>query len=115
MSKIGSAGILVLMLVAGCASEPAKPVLVPLQPIPHLRYPLAMLQQGREGDVTVECTITTEGTTKDCIATRSAGGAAFVTAAIEFESRMRFAPVLRDGVPVEIPRHEFQVSFRLGR
>jgi len=115
MLKVRSAGILVLMLVAGCASEPAKPVLVPLQPMPRLRYPLAMLQQGREGDVTVECTITTTGTTKDCVVSRSAGGVAFIQAAIDFESQMRFEPVLQDGVAVEVPHHAFQVAFRLGR
>jgi protein TonB len=107
--------LVLLMLVAGCASEPATLVLVPLQPMPRLRYPPAMLQQGREGDVTVECTITTTGTTKDCVATRSAGGIAFIPAAIDFETQVRFEPVLRDGVPVEVPHHPFQVAFRLGR
>lgn len=101
-------------LVAGCASAPKQDELVPLETGVRLRYPLAMMQQGREGDVVVDCAVTTAGTTKNCMAVRSAGGAAFAQAALEYETQARYEPVLQDGKPVEVLHHEFYIRFRLG-
>jgi len=101
-------------LAAGCVSAPQQVELVPVKTALKLRYPMSMAQQGREGDVVVDCTITTAGTTKDCVAVRSLGGAAFVPDALALAAQMRFEPVLRDGVPVEVPHQERHILFRLG-
>jgi TonB family protein len=89
-----------------------RDILVPLTVAGYpLVYPKRMLDSGREGTADVTCRITVVGFAKDCAVLNSAGGSAFVDAALDHITRGRYAPELNQGVAVEV-QHEFVINFR---
>jgi protein TonB len=64
-------------------------------------FPLAAAQQQISGWVELEFTVTTDGNVKDAVVTASEPRRTFDSAALTAMRRYRYAPVLRDGQPVE--------------
>jgi protein TonB len=64
-------------------------------------FPRAAAQQQISGWVELEFTVTTEGNVKDAVVTASEPRRTFDSAALIAMRRYRYAPVLRDGQPVE--------------
>lgn len=64
-------------------------------------FPVAAAQQQISGWVELEFTVATDGSVKDVVVTASEPRRTFDSAALTAMRRYRYAPVLRDGQPVE--------------
>ena len=71
-----------------------------------------MLAQDKQGYVTMDCTITTLGRTRDCVVTQ-ATNRDFARAAQTYEASARYHPAMQDGVPIEVAHHIVQINFAL--
>ena len=75
-------------------------------------YPKAAAEQGIEGFVEMEFTITEEGKVADIVVMESAPGETFVDSAVQALSRWRFVPEKSDGI--RVPRRATQrIEFHL--
>lgn len=77
-----------------------------------LKYPKFMLDQRKEGDVMVECTVSLTGATKDCVVLQ-ANSPEFGQAALAYCIQAIYMPAVQNGVPVE-QRRSWKLTFRLG-
>ncbi|GGF49934.1 hypothetical protein GCM10011611_65400 [Aliidongia dinghuensis] len=71
-----------------------------------------MFAQGLNGSADVDCTVTVEGMTKDCVVVSSTNES-FAKAALEYVSGARYKPASRNGVPVEQTHHKFHIDFKM--
>lgn len=107
------AALVLLGLLAGCGTAaPPRPHPVPLdhdasdQPVsgPELVYPATFLVQRREGVVTVECTVLTDGTTKNCSVIAGSDEGEFRQASLDYVGHSKYTPATRKGVVSESTR-----------
>lgn len=77
-------------------------------------FPEEMLEENREGSVTVACDIGTDGRTSNCAVMNSSGGHAFVEAAMDFLRRARYQPAVTNGQAVVEHHHVLHINFALG-
>jgi TonB family protein len=77
-------------------------------------YPTEAAQQGLEGHVVLEFTITAQGTTKD-ISVVESSAPIFEEPAITAVSRWRYAPRVVNGAGVEMPGIHTVIRFALDR
>ncbi len=102
----------------------SKPVTKPVKPkidlnvVPTLRippvYPPRALRSGIEGVVTVEFTITTDGSVKDTVIVKAKPKKIFDKAVLKAIAKWKFDPDMVDGKPVE-KRARQDVKFKLQR
>lgn len=77
-------------------------------------FPEEMLEENREGSVTVACDIGTDGKPSNCQVVNSSGGHAFVEEAMAFLRRARYQPAVLNGQPVVEHHHVLHINFALG-
>jgi len=77
-------------------------------------YPRRAEQRGLEGYVTLEFTVTRQGTVRDARVIESSNSV-FDTAAVEAVMRFRYRPRVIDGEPVDVPGVQFRMTFQLER
>ena len=75
-------------------------------------YPRRAQQRGLEGYVTLEFTVTRQGTVRDPVVIESSNSV-FDQAAIDAVLRFRYRPRVIDGEPVDVPGVRFRITFRL--
>lgn len=75
-------------------------------------YPEQALEEGREGYVVVEYTVTSAGTTEDPRVIESTN-AVFNQAAIESVRKYKYRPRVVNGVPVDVPGVKTKIRFVL--
>jgi TonB family protein len=85
---------------------------LPLVRIPP-EYPPRALRERIEGHVTIEFTISDEGTVRDAVVVESIPPGVFDEAALASISRWRYSPRLQDGVPVERKGVRAQIRFEM--
>jgi hypothetical protein len=70
-------------------------------------YPSDYVRDGRAGEVAVDCIIDAGGEPQHCKVTDVLGGRRFAEAAVNWlnTGAVRFAPAIRNGVPVAEERH----------
>lgn len=95
-------------LAAGGADRSPVP-LVRIQP----DYPERARQQGIEGWVDVEFTISAVGTVVDPKVINAKPPRVFDRAAVEAMRRWKYNPMVKNGVPVEVPRQYQRLIFEL--
>ncbi|GBQ91529.1 TonB periplasmic protein [Gluconacetobacter johannae DSM 13595] len=78
-----------------------------------LEYPEDMLEENREGRVTVVCDVEATGETNNCAVTSVQGGQAFAQAALDYVRRARYQPAVKNGVPIKEFHHPYTITFRL--
>ncbi|MBM3515818.1 MAG: energy transducer TonB [Alphaproteobacteria bacterium] len=85
------------------------------QPVyrPETAYPLNMVSQGTQADVTVEYAIDDTGAVTQAKVIR-ATSTGFDQAAIDSIKKWRFTPMLKNGAAVASGGHQFTLMFRLG-
>lgn len=77
-------------------------------------YPRRAEQRGLEGYVTLEFTVTRQGTVRDARVIESSNSV-FDSAAVEAVMRFRYRPRVIDGEPVDVPGVQFRMTFQLER
>lgn len=77
------------------------------------QYPIRAAEQGIEGWVELEFTITPSGTVKDAVVLAARPGRIFDTEALRAISKWRYNPKIVDGKPVERPGVRVRLRFRL--
>ncbi len=77
-------------------------------------YPRRAEQRGLEGYVTLEFTVTRQGTVRDARVVESSNSV-FDSAAVEAVMRFRYRPRVIDGEPVDVPGVQFRMTFQLER
>jgi periplasmic protein TonB len=89
---------------AGAAADPAALAanLKPLKTVPP-DYPESALQHGVSGSVLLSFTVDTKGATSDVQVLQSTPAGVFDRAAVSAVKRWRYAPVIVNGVAVEVP------------
>jgi len=76
------------------------------------QYPRRAAERGLEGYVTLEFTVTRQGTVRDPVVIESTSSI-FDRAAIDAVLRFRYRPRVIDGEPVEVPGVRFRITFEL--
>ena len=76
------------------------------------QYPRRAQQRGLEGWVTLEFTVTEQGTVRDPVVVDSSSSI-FENAAKEAVQRFRYRPRVIDGEPVAVPGVQFRITFEL--
>jgi protein TonB len=98
-------------------TKPARPKIdtnvVPTLRIPPV-YPARALRSGIEGVVTVEFTISADGSVKDAVVVKAKPPKIFDKAVLKSITRWKFSPDMVDGKPVE-KRARQDVKFKLQR
>jgi protein TonB len=97
--------------VSGTAAAQNDRDVIPLVRI-NPDYPADMLAAKREGQVILQFTITTTGTTRD-IAAVGSSTPEFVPAAVAALAKWRYQPQMENGQPVERVGVRTMISFRL--
>ncbi|MBV1833347.1 energy transducer TonB [Novacetimonas pomaceti] len=84
-------------------------------PLNHVvpEYPEEMSDAGREGVVTVACDVETTGATSNCQVMSVKGGQAFADSALRAVRQSRYAPAVKNGVPVKEFHHLYTITFSL--
>ncbi|MBV1825963.1 energy transducer TonB, partial [Komagataeibacter oboediens] len=84
-------------------------------PLNHVvpEYPEEMSEEGREGVVSVACDVEATGVTSNCQVVSVKGGQAFADAALKAVRRSRYAPAVKNGVPVKEFHHLYTITFSL--
>ncbi|CAM2817067.1 Protein TonB [Komagataeibacter xylinus] len=84
-------------------------------PLNHVvpEYPEDMSEEGREGVVSVACDVEPTGVTSNCQVVSVKGGQAFADAALKAVRRSRYAPTVKNGVPVKEFHHLYTITFSL--
>lgn len=84
-------------------------------PLNHVvpEYPEEMSDAGREGVVTVACDVETTGATSNCQVMSVKGGQPFADAALRAVRQSRYAPAVKNGVPVKEFHHLYTITFSL--
>jgi len=77
-------------------------------------YPMMALRRDIEGDVQLDCLVTTTGSLQCSVASETPANWGFGAAAIRIAQDYRMVPAMRDGAPVE-GRYRMRVPFRLNR
>jgi protein TonB len=116
--KYRAAGLVVCFFASACQSKPDRTVALPpeavpvvnrendppvvLNPEPPVEYPLALFQQRLSGTVLLRLFVTEAGTliADSSRVQESSGYPALDSAALAAAPRFRYAPALRNGVPV---------------
>jgi protein TonB len=93
---------------SGGADRDAVP-LVRIEP----EYPMQARQNGIEGWVVVEFTISTAGTVKDVVVVASEPGTVFDRAALGSVRKWKYNPKIVDGRPVERPGIKVRLDFEM--
>lgn len=75
-------------------------------------YPSRAAARGLEGEVVVQYTVTTDGSTKDIVVIESTSEL-FNRAAIESAQKYKYKPRIIDGTPVEVPGVTTRIIFQL--
>ncbi len=105
--------LLIFCLLTQPAAAPAMAGPPASEPPPECpRYPPLAIRLGHQGVVSVTFTITTDGTVRDPQVSASSGFAELDAAALCTVARWRYAPVLKDGQPVETSLTK-NVTFKL--
>lgn len=128
--RLAGAGWLTVALVAGCQTDPKGTVTlgadrpgsalrreeapVPLDPDPGIVFPEALAAQRLGGSVLLRLFVDSVGKVlpESTSIQESSGYPALDSAAIGAAPRLRYAPALRDGVPVASPFLQ-PVTFRI--
>jgi periplasmic protein TonB len=76
------------------------------------QYPRRAAERGLEGYVTLEFTVTRQGTVRDPVVIEPTSSI-FDRAAIDAVMRFRYRPRVIDGEPVEVPGVRFRITFEL--
>jgi len=76
------------------------------------QYPRRAADLGLEGFVTLEFTVTRDGTVRDPRVLESSN-AIFESAAVDAVLRFRYRPRVIDGQPVEVPGVRFRITFEM--
>ena len=76
-------------------------------------YPMQARQQGQEGWVVLEFTISTAGTVKDVEVVGSEPGTIFDRAAVQAVRKWKYNPKILDGKPVERPGVKVRLDFEM--
>jgi len=76
------------------------------------QYPRRAQQRGLEGWVTLEFTVTSQGTVRNPRVIDSSSSI-FERAAIDAVKRFRYRPRVIDGEPVDVPGVQFRITFEL--
>ena len=84
-------------------------------PLNHVvpEYPEEMSEEGREGVVSVACDVEPSGETSNCQVVNVKGGEPFAEAALKAVRRSRYAPAVKNGVPVKEYHHLYTITFSL--
>lgn len=77
-------------------------------------YPPNAEDDNREGKVVASCDILPSGHTANCKIVSHTGGSDFVSSAMDFLARARYAPSVENGVPVTEHGHMLTIDFTLG-
>ncbi len=77
-------------------------------------YPVMALRREIEGEVQLDCLVTTTGALQCIIASETPANWGFGAAAIRIAHDYRMVPAMRDGAPIEA-RYSMRVPFRLSR
>lgn len=80
---------------------------------PSLVYPQRMLDNDREGSADIDCTIEATGSTSNCVVVNSVGGSTFAQAALDYVSKAKYRPRVRNGVAVSEEHHRIHINFTL--
>ena len=114
--RIGRSACLLAMLSA-CADSRTSTVqsinAVPLNNVQPV-YPPTLQALGLEGSVRADCSITVAGTTGGCHIL-SAIHPLFERSALSYVDGARYRPATRDGVPVRVEHHVFNIDYVLYR
>ena len=111
--------LLCALPLAGCAEDPVTPGMGQLGPDAPVKriggrelvYPADMVKLGQQGFVSLDCTITRDGWTRDCVVIR-ATNRDFAQEARSFVAGARYRSAIKNGMPVEVAHHTFGISFR---
>ena len=111
--------LLCALPLAGCAGDPAAPDVGQSEPDAPVKrmggrelvYPAEMVRLGQQGFVSLDCTITRDGWTRDCLVLQ-ATNRDFAQEARSYVAGARYRPAIKNGVPVEVAHHTFGISFR---
>ncbi|MBE7210393.1 MAG: energy transducer TonB [Gluconacetobacter diazotrophicus] len=114
-----------LLLLTACAADPdalpygpVKVVETPTDyhtPLRHrgvAAYPPDLLQQRIEGQVLLDCAITPDGVPEDCVVKRSTDHR-FDAAALEYQSSIRYRPLIENGAVLYRKHEQCTVNYRL--
>lgn len=77
-------------------------------------YPMMALRRDIEGEVQLDCLVTTTGSLQCAVASETPTNWGFGAAAIRIAQDYRMVPAMRDGAPAEA-RYRMRVPFRLNR
>jgi periplasmic protein TonB len=77
-------------------------------------YPVMALRREIEGEVQLDCLVTTTGALQCIVASETPANWGFGAAAIRIAHDYRMVPAMRDGAPIEA-RYSMRVPFRLSR
>lgn len=78
-------------------------------------YPRRALERGIEGYVVLEYTVTKQGTVKDPVVIEAKPAKIFNKAAIKSALRYKYKPRVENGEPVEVPRVQTKVTFKVAK
>lgn len=95
--------------VGGIGQDGEYLPIVRVEPI----YPTRAASRGIEGYVIVEFTVTTNGSVKDPVIIEAEPSSIFNRAAENAVLKWKFKPRVIDGVPVEVPGVQTQLTFKL--
>lgn len=76
-------------------------------------YPQKALDKGIEGHVTLEFTVTKTGSLQDVVVIDSSPPGYFEEAALKAATQFRYEPRLVNGEPVDVPRAQYKMIFKL--
>ena len=77
-------------------------------------YPMMAQRRDIEGEVQLDCLVTTTGALQCSVASETPANWGFGAAAIRIAQDYRMVPAMRDGAPIEA-RYRMRVPFRLNR
>lgn len=79
------------------------------------RYPRAAIERSQEGQVTIELTVTAEGTPADIRVLSNEGPRSLIKASIKAAEKFRYAARHENGEPVDTKGVQYRFSFNIAR
>lgn len=76
-------------------------------------YPQRALDNGIEGYVILEYTITKSGSLQDVVVIDSSPPGYFEEAALRAATKFRYDPIIVNGEPIDVPRAQYKMLFKL--
>jgi TonB family protein len=112
MAPHNAAGHMADGSAARVAPGQQRPALTPPRLLsgPPPTYPKAMIAQGKQGKVTVKCTIEATGVLNGCAVAKLDGDPAFAAAALADLTQRHYRPAMLNGLAVATP-HAFVMSY----